>query len=330
MARFRCDEGVTMGFEEALGWARTQVETGMVPGGVLGVVTADGAVELDAVGDARPGDAYPLFSITKALVGVSVGRLLASGELSLDARLADAVPGFGADRPDEVLLRHLVSHSAGIPEPALDFAGDLDEALLSPGRDFVAGTASRYSSIGYQGIVRMVEHATGRAWEDVLASDLAAVGATGVTLDTAATEHRPVLRGDATLDWEAFASLRHPGAGAVGTAEDLLAVGRSLLADDGALVAPQTLALMRTSLVDDARLLDPYPPERGCAWGVTFCLRRDVAGLDARDGFGHAGWAGTEFWVHPECGVAFVWLTNVAGAEGEGMDPIALANAVLA
>lgn len=319
-----------MGFEEALGWARTQVKTGLVPGGVLGIVTADGAVELDAVGDAAPGDAYPLFSITKALVGLTVGRLIEAGSLSLDDRLADAVKGFGTDRDDEVRLRHLVSHTAGIPEPALDYVGDLDEALLAPGRDFEAGTVSRYSSIGYQGIVRMIEHATGRPWEHELAATLAPVGATGVTMETDSSTHRPVLRGDAALDWEAFARLRHPGAGAVSTAEDLLAVGRSLLADDGALVSPAMLALMRTSLTAGVTTIDPYPPERGCEWGVTFCLRRTVPGLVAADGFGHAGWAGTEFWVHPEHGVAFVWLTNVAGAEGEAMDPIALANAVLA
>lgn len=318
-----------MGFEEALGWARTQVESGMVPGGVIGTVTRDGAVEMEAVGDAAPGDPYPLFSITKPLVGLVVGRLLEDGSLTLDSRLADAVPGFGEGRDDEVLLRHLVTHTAGIPEPPLDYAGDLDEALLAPGRDFAAGTVSRYSSIGYRGIARMIEHATGKAWEDVLSSTLAAVGATGVSLDAGSCPHRPVLRGDAALDWEAFARLRHPGAGAVGTAEDLLAVGRSLLADDGLMMSSATLARMRTSLTAGVPSVDPYPPARGCEWGITWCLRRHVPGLDAVDGFGHAGWAGTEWWVHPDHGVAFVWLTNVAGAEGDGMDPIALANAVL-
>ena len=52
------------------------------------------------------------------------------------------------------------------------------------------------------------------------------------------------------------------------------------------------------------------PPERGQDWGFTFNLRTRAPGLIDRDTYGHGGWAGTEFWVHPSAGLCWVLLTN--------------------
>ena len=51
-------------------------------------------------------------------------------------------------------------------------------------------------------------------------------------------------------------------------------------------------------------------------------------GLLDRDVFGHGGWSGTEFWVHPGAGVAWVILTNQA--ERPGVDMGELDNAIVA
>ncbi len=316
-------------YSHAFDWARRHVDAGTLPGAVLGVATSEGVVALDAFGDAETGDHYPLFSITKPLVGLAALRLVEQGRLTLETPLTDAVPEFGADRADVVRLRHLVSHTAGIPEPALDVPGGLRPALLAPGRDFAAGAISRYSTIAYEGIAALIAHAGGAPWEQQVLETLAAADATGVTFDVASTRHAPIECAEQGVDWELFASHRNPGAGAFARAEDLLAVAVSLLRDDGRLVHPLTGAMMRRSLTDDVPTIDPYPPERGTHWGFTWCLRDAAPAALARDAFGHGGWAGTDFWLHPEHDVAFVLLTNVASSGRLGLSLDELDNAVV-
>ena len=59
----------------------------------------------------------------------------------------------------------------------------------------------------------------------------------------------------------------------------------------------------------------------------TWNLHPHAQGLIDRDLYGHGGWAGTEFWVHPTAGVAWVLLT--AQAIREGVDREAIDNAII-
>jgi CubicO group peptidase (beta-lactamase class C family) len=324
------------GYAAAFDWARRHVEAGRLPTAVLGIATADGIVALDAFGraDGRPArvdDPYWLFSITKVLTGLTAARAIERGLLTLETPLTDAIPEFGAGRDDVVRLRHLVSHTSGIREPTLDPVDGLRAALLAPGRDFAAGTASRYSTVAFDGIAALFQHATGREWDADIAAWAPALGASGFTLDPGADPHTVVDAERLGLDMRSFASHRSPGAGMIGTAGDLLALGAALLrvghGESGGVVRPATLAMMRRPLTGDIPRLEPYPTERGQDWGVTFNLRTRAPGLIDRDVYGHAGWAGTEFWVHPTAGVAYVLLTNQA--ERPGVDADALDNAVV-
>ncbi|MFE5408973.1 serine hydrolase domain-containing protein [Microbacterium sp. NPDC056569] len=325
------------GYAAAFDWARRHVDAGRLPTAVLGVATADGVVALDAFGatdgrTARVEDPYWLFSITKVLTGLTAARAVERGLLTAETPLSTAVPEFGRTREDVVRLGHLVSHTSGIREPTLDPAEGLRAALLAPGRDFAAGTASRYSTVAFDGIAELVHHTTGRTWDADVAEWAPALGATGFTLDPAADAHTVVDAERLGLDMTGFASHRNPGAGMIGTAGDLLALGSALLrighGEAGGVVQPATLAMMRRPLTGDIPRLEPYPAERGQDWGFTFNLRTRAPGLIDRDVYGHAGWAGTEFWVHPTAGVAWVLLTNQA--ERPGVDADELDNAVVA
>ncbi|MEV5069765.1 beta-lactamase family protein [Microbacterium sp. LMI12-1-1.1] len=325
------------GYGAAFDWARRHVEAGRLPTAVLGVATADGVVALDAFGttDGRPAradDPYWLFSITKVLTGLTAARAIERGLLTTETPLAAAVPEFASGREDVVRLRHLVSHTSGIREPTLDPAEGLHAALRAPGRDFAAGAASRYSTVAFQGIAELVRHATGQDWDADIATWAPELGANGFTLDPSVDPHTVVDAERLGLDMRGFASHRSPGAGMIGTAADLLAVGSALLrigqGEAGGIVQPATLTMMRRPLTGDIPRLEPYPAERGQDWGFTFNLRTRAPGLIDRDVFGHAGWAGTEFWVHPTADVAYVLLTNAA--ERPGVDVDELDNAVVA
>lgn len=309
-------------------WVQGHIDSGFLPGAVLGVLTRDGVVAVEAFGDAQPEDRYPIFSATKPLVGMVAAQHFASGALSLDTEVTSVIPDFGGGRDDRVTLRHLGSHTCGIPDPDLDDPTPLDQALVAAGRSFVAGTACQYSSLAFQGIARMAERAGGDPWEDQLAAMLTRVGASGLTMDTADTPHVPLMNPEARVDWDSFCEARHPGAGATATVADMLAIAASLLKDDGALVPPATLATMREAVTLGIPDFDTTVPARRSEWAFTWNLRRAMPGLAASDGFGHAGWDGCEFWIHPEHDVAFVLLTNVLGAEALGLDPLTLAAAL--
>ncbi|MFK4834697.1 serine hydrolase domain-containing protein [Microbacterium sp. ZW T2_14] len=323
-------------YAAAFDWARQHVGAERLPTAVLGVATAQGIVALDAFGatDGRPArvdDPYWLFSITKVLTGLTAARAIERGLLTTETPLAAAVPEFSNGRDDVVRLRHLVSHTSGIREPSLDPAEGLPAALRAPGRDFVAGTASRYSTVAFQGIAELLRHTTGEDWDAAIAAWAPALGANGFTLEPSADPHSVVDAERLGLDMRRFARHRSPGAGMIGTAADLLAVGSALLrigeGEAGSVVQPRTLAMMRRPFTGDIPRLEPYPAERGQDWGFTFNLRTRAPGLIDRDAYGHGGWAGTEFWIHPTAGVAFVLLTNQA--ERPGVDLDQLDNAVV-
>jgi CubicO group peptidase (beta-lactamase class C family) len=319
-------------YSAAFDWARRHVDAGRLPTAVLGIATADGTVALDAFGatDGRVAtidDHYRLFSITKPLVGLAAARAVERGLLGIETPLTTAVPEFGQGRDDVVLLRHLVSHTSGMIEPPLDAPQGLAAALRMPGRDFRAGEASRYSTIAFEGIAELIAHTTGRSWDAAVAEVADAVGADGLTLDEASHPHTITDAAATGVDTETFTALRHPGAGLIGRASDLLAIGSALLRDDGEIVQPATLAMMRRPLTGDIPRLEPYPAESGQDWGFTWNLRTRAPGLIDRDTYGHGGWSGTEFWVHPTAGVAWVLLTNQA--QRPGVDADELDNAVI-
>lgn len=328
-------------FDAAFDWARRQVDSGRLPTAVLGIATADGTVALDAFGTidgraarinrrARIDDTYRLFSVTKPLVGIAAARAIERGLLTPDTPLTDALPSFGANRTDIVRLRHLASHTSGITEPALDTTTPLRTELLTRGRDFAAGTMSRYSTIAFEGIAALITHATGLTWDAAVADWADAVGARGLTLDP--IDPAPIAdTATAGLDLSRFVATRAPGAGLSGRAEDLLAVSTALLRIHGgatdSILKPATLAMMLRPLTGDIPRLDPYPAERGQDWGFTWNIRSRDTGLIARDAYGHGGWSGTEFWVHPDEGVAWVLLTNQALRPG--VDTAQLDNAII-
>ena len=315
----------------AFDWARRQVDSGILPTAVLGIATSSGTTDVAAFGAsgsrvARADDAYPLFSITKPIVGLTALRAVERGLLALDAPLAGAVPEF---RRDDVTLTHLLSHTAGIAEPPLDATG-LRRLLVDGAADFAAGSMSRYSTIAFEGVSALVEGATGGTLDAAIGGLAADVGMPGLTFDRDCNPHPVFGAAELGVDYDGFAALRHPGAGLFATAADLLALGSALLRDDGTAVHPTTRAAMLRPLTAGLPKLEPYPAQRGQDWGLGWNLRHSAPGLLERGVFGHGGWAGTEFWIYPDLDVCFVLLTNVASPGRLGFNADPLFNAVAA
>ncbi|HEY0855026.1 MAG TPA: serine hydrolase domain-containing protein, partial [Devosia sp.] len=121
--------GVDDVLERAFGPLRAAVESGRIPGGVLGVVDADGSRSTRAIGQAqtvptsRPMTEdtwFDLASLTKVIF--TTPRILAlaeAGTIDLDAPLISVIPDFRQYNPDNwerrITFRQCLGHQTPFP-----------------------------------------------------------------------------------------------------------------------------------------------------------------------------------------------------------------------
>jgi D-alanyl-D-alanine carboxypeptidase len=276
-----------------------------VPAVVLAVLHGDSWLKTawSPQADVDPEAAFRTASVTKTFTAATALRLVEQGRLDLDgpirARLspvvAELLPRL-VRRPDDVTLRHLLQHTAGVadcfPEP--DWPDlvirepqrryELIEVLrrtaecLEPIGD--VGGESQYSDTGYLLTVDLINTASGLPWPRAM-RELLDYGRHGLH-NTWVEEREPPPVPAPTL---APSNLRgvdmwsiHPsydtlgGGGLVSTAPDLARFFAALLA--GRVVQPETLAQMQRTVPyrgDRAVGLGLFPRDTalGTAWGHT-------------------------------------------------------------
>jgi len=141
-----------------------------------------GMADREAGGGNGPAVRYPIGSITKSFTAAAVMRLVESGKLrtsdSLRRWVPEASPAWSG-----VTLRHLLSHTGGIP----DLQDDSDAVRLgrggSPGLiaarryagrplDFPPGSGFAYSNTGYLLLGAVIEAASGESYESFIVREL--------------------------------------------------------------------------------------------------------------------------------------------------------------
>ncbi|WP_187292833.1 serine hydrolase domain-containing protein [Beutenbergia cavernae] len=294
----------------------------------------DGAplVDADAVVD--------LASLTKAYVATTVLTLAERGVLDMDAPVSPLLAVGRGEDADAITLRHLLTHTSGLPAVSFawrDVEGEaLFDAVLASDLEAAPGERFTYSCLGYVAAGRLAEIATGRPLADLVAELVAVpvgartlqygpVGDGAAVLPTEVEPHRGLVRG-AVHDEMAHAFGRPVGnAGLFGTAADLLALGGGLLGDGG--ISPAVVAALST----DA--LGPLGTRDLPGYGQSLGLRIGDAGfMGGVDGVGHTGFTGTSLVVDRERGTVAVLLTNRVHPSRErsdvGPSRAALADAV--
>jgi CubicO group peptidase (beta-lactamase class C family) len=118
-------------------------------------------------------------SIAKTLTASALFMLAEEGKLDLDSFVRDHIREYPHDA---TLVRHLLSHSAGLPEAEYDFFKDflpadtvqtttvhinvLRDRDVPP--EFQSGTRFQYSSLGFDVAALVIERLSGETWEDFL------------------------------------------------------------------------------------------------------------------------------------------------------------------
>jgi len=298
-----------------------------------------------ALGEAQPGAKMRTDSLTlwmsagKPLAAIAMLQLIDRGLTTLDTRVAEVIPEFGANGKGPITIRHLLTHTAGFRGPLNNFAPGPWEAILQrvyalkqePG--WVPGEKAGYH-IGSSWFVlgELIAEIDGRAFEDYVREDvLRPVGATHSSVGMReaevieAADRLSVVSPDFPGNHGDALTVSRPGANARGPIRELGKVYESLLHHDGRLLLPQTsqamIARQREGMFDQTfkQIID---------WGFGLKLdgkRYAMAnnapepygyGPHASDAtFGHSGnQVGCAF-ADPEHDLVVAWITN--GMPGE-------------
>ena len=125
---------------------------------------------------------YPIGSLTKSFTAAAVMKLVERGKLTTSDSLRRWVPEV-SPAWSGVTLRHLLTHTAGIPDPQDDsdfvrFGREGSPGLIAARRyagrplDFPPGSGYAYSNTGYQVLGAVIEAASGESYESFVEHEL--------------------------------------------------------------------------------------------------------------------------------------------------------------
>lgn len=328
------------------------------PGAIAVVGSRDGSVTSYAVGridwpasSPAPDEntLWDLASLTK-VVGMTTAmmQLVEQNRVELDSSVAFYIPEFKGPGKERVTVRHLLTHSSGLPSwrPLYKEAATPDTAIaviyVTP-LDTVPGARMVYSDLGAIILGKIVERVSGESLDAYIASHITRpLGMTSTMYRPdaalrsriAPTEFDPwrqrQIRGE-VHDENAYMLGGVSGhAGLFSTAADLARFAKMLLSG-GTLDGVRILGA--STIAQFTAVQDPGLSHRALGWETP--TGRNSAGqrMSAR-AFGHTGFTGTSLWIDPEHGTFVLLLSNRVNPSRQntriGLVRSALANAVMA
>lgn len=261
---------------------------------------------------------FDLASLTKLATTALVLSFVKDKVITLETPFSELVPDFHGGRKDDVTLRHVLTHTAGLKWwlPLWKEAQSREEAVWRAAQEPLAqdlGTFT-YSDLGYIMFTQALATIGGAPFAelmrervlgpvDALNADFGPRLAERCVATEEDTEWRMRrLRGE-VHDENAFAFTGTSGhAGLFGTAADVGAIAR--IFRDGAVIGNDLAALARTEHVK----------ENNVRRGLGLALRAPDGPMVGRhfsvDAYGHTGFTGTSVWIDPRLGLTVVLLTN--------------------
>jgi CubicO group peptidase (beta-lactamase class C family) len=326
---------------------QSAIDAKEISGAVTAVVTKDKLVDLEAIGLAdiatkRPVQADTVFwikSMTKPITAVGLLMLQDAGKVNVEDRVEKYLPEFAnlktpSGQPAHLTIAQLLTHTSGLGEglgesgsradPAHTLADLVRQALASP-MQFEPGTRWKYTQSGINAVGRIIEVVSGMPYDQFLSSQLfEPLGmnstrfypgekmqqrlVTRYAKDAATGELVPVPpRAD-------IASRDHPPlatSGIYSTAPDIARFCQMLLRggelEGKRYLKPETVKLFATPRTGDLKA--GFVP--GSAWGLGCGVVTEPQGVTAalsRGTYGHGGAYGTQLWIDPVRGIAYVLM----------------------
>jgi len=298
----------------------------------------------------RPDSLFWIASMTKPITGVAVLMLQDEGKLNVADPVAKYIPESAAlktpsGRAANLTITHVLTHTSGLGEAGRDAAAkartlaDLIPLFLAAPMQDEPGTKWRYCQSGINTASRIVEIAGGMSFDVFLQKRLFdPLGMSNTTfyparmpsahLAVAYTKNRSTGALEAAPPPAAYGVEGRPPMGNGGlfsTGPDYARFCQMLLAggsfEGKRFLSPEAMKLLRTVQTGDLPTGFFQSAEQGnrganYGWGIGTCiLRAPHPGVTAMLGagtYGHGGAWGTQAWIDPVRGVAYILMLQRA------------------
>ena len=328
-----------------------RIEAGDFPSAVYVVAEAGRARFADALGDAvrEPsvraatlGTVYDLASLTKPLVtGMLLALLVERGAVGPDAAVSEYLPEFGAGDKRAVTVRHLLTHTSGLPvwlPLYLSAGGDRDrvlETIVAQPLERAPGERVVYSDLGFITLGLLAERVTNTRLADLarreifeplelrrtffnpekaMQTEVAACESGGNSYERGMCETQPGADAAQWREGTIWGEV-HDGnayflggaaghAGLFSDAREALRLASQFLPRTTRLLDPETCHLFRQNMTEGLN------EARSFAWQLAATPGSTAGARLPPEAFGHLGFTGTSCWVDPTAERVFILLTN--------------------
>ncbi len=327
-----------------------RVTAGDFPSAVYIVSQGQRVVFADAIGlavvepyriEAKLNTIYDLASLTKPLItGLLCARRIEAGELTLDSAVAHYLPEFDRTDKQTITVRHLLTHTSGLPawRPLYILAeGERERAagvIANEMLEYPPGSRVLYSDLGFITLGFLLERMSGKQIPELARAEIIealrlrrSFFNPEMTMQTeiAASETGNAFERETCRDigGSAFANWRehviwgevHDGnahflGGAAGQAglfspvNETWRIAAQFVAGQSEMLSRQTCELFRTNMtagLEEARSL---------AWQLAATRESTAGPALPPDSYGHTGFTGTSCWIDPRHERIFILLTN--------------------
>jgi CubicO group peptidase (beta-lactamase class C family) len=304
--------------------------------GALAAAHGFGHVHPDRSESVTADSVFLLASISKPISVCALMLLVERGDVGLNDPVQMHLPEFVGEHKEAVRVRHLLSHTSGMPDMLPEnvalrkahapMSGFVEAALKTP-LLFLPGSAFRYQSKGILLAGEIVERKAGVGLRDFLKTEMfdvvgmhqTSLGLGGVSIEETvwcgATSDDS--RSETDYGWNSpyWRDAGHPWGGVHSTGPDLALLMQSFLdrgvCKGGEVMSPATAAVMVQDQNVDLRA--PW----GLGWGLrdsrVWAFFGDICSPRT---FGHCGATGTVAWADPSTGLSCVILANDMVEEG--------------
>jgi CubicO group peptidase (beta-lactamase class C family) len=280
---------------------------------------------------------FLIASVTKPIVCATMALLAERGRVRLDDPVTEYVPEFGRNGKEAVTLRHMLTHTSGLPDmlpdnielrkehaPLSRFIERICEIPLG----FPPGTQISYQSTGIAMLAEVAERVTGTPMRELLRQEFfRPLGMPDTSLGIR-EELRPRLSAvvlpetHSGADWgwmsDYWQNFGAPWGGMFATVKDLAVFGQMLLT--GGEYGGQRVLGRATAAAVTANQTERMPglsreSRRREAWGLGWRLHagadpHHMGDLLSSRAFGHGGATGTVVWFDPELELGCALFTN--------------------
>ncbi|HLR64636.1 MAG TPA: serine hydrolase [Pseudogracilibacillus sp.] len=321
--------------QEVLQFLQKEIDEKHIPGAVIQVQQNNELILQEAIGyrsiyeqkAAMTIDTmFDLASLTKVVATTTATLyLLDQGKIRLEDKVCQFIPDFIEEGKDMITLRHLLSHTSGLPAALQLPQGEITKEIIA---DTVChtklgnkvGEKVVYSDIGFVALYLVIEAITQEPFEQFIKNHIlqplkmshTSFNPNQASYKFAKTEyadHLATYKNGLVHDENTERMGGISGhAGLFSTISDLGHYAQMILNEglfeDRQFLSPHSIRLSRRNFT----AFDPL--HRGIGWELNGRYAASCGDYFPQNAFGHTGFTGTSMWFDPDINLAVTLLTN--------------------